>query len=186
MAKDARVKQLIGESEPGSYDVDVIVAGGLPKGRYATEARAQELLKLGLFTPFRAIDDLAEPDTEQIKQEYIEYNGLQEHIAEMAEYAKAEQEFEKTCLEMLNIYNNRLYIEGNKTEIARYKIVEDKAAKMLKTFPKLIESGIWGQLPVKIQKPLTAVFIVVPDQTAPAPDMSGQTEQQTAQQEVVA
>lgn len=185
MAKDARVKELIGQSDPGSYDVKVIVAGGLPKGRYATEARAQELLKLGLFTPFRAIDDLAEPDTEQIKQEYIEYNGLQEHIAEIQAQKEAEQEFEKTCMELLNIYNNRLYVEGNLSEVARYKITEDHAAKLLLAFPDLAKSGVWGQLPPQIQDKLTMVFKTVPVQNAPAPDMSGQT-QQTKPREGVA
>jgi hypothetical protein len=164
--------------QSGGFNVSVVAAGGLPKGRFATEARAMDLYEKKIFTPLEMIDNLAENDTDRIKKDWLDWNKVTGQMQHMKEQMEVEPQFIIKLKEIMTISESEQFKVRDSAWVSKYKLAEDAAAMMLKKFPDLSNAKEFGYLPTKIQTDLLkSAFLVVPKpEDMQAPQVNAQTQ----------
>lgn len=144
----------VGEGEEGGksiqdtkFDIEIVAGISQPAGRVANEERASELFKAGVYGIEEVVKHIADPNKQQVVNNYYRRMGIQEQAVKFDEMNKSYTDFKKLTEKARNA-----------PEEWMNSIDEKRAAGMILAFPNFLETDEFNYLPMNFKQRLLLVF----------------------------
>ena len=146
--------QSVGEGQGGkrikdtTFDIEIVAGMSQPAGRVSSEDSAMLKFEKGIYGIEEVIKHLADPDKQEVVNNFYRRQGIQEMAGRFDERNKAYTEFKK------------LTEKARDAEAGEWvdTVEEKRAAGMLLVFPDFLETDEFNYLPMSYKKRLLLVF----------------------------